>query len=34
MGRIPTIEFIYKVAEALGVELEGLSIREYSQRAI
>ncbi len=29
MGRIPTIEFIYKVAEALGVELEGLSIREY-----
>ncbi|HPF08799.1 MAG: helix-turn-helix transcriptional regulator [Candidatus Cloacimonetes bacterium] len=29
MGRIPTIEFIYKVADALGVELEGLSIREY-----
>jgi transcriptional regulator with XRE-family HTH domain len=29
MGRIPTIEFIYKVAEALGVELEGLSISEY-----
>lgn len=31
MGRIPTIEFIYKVAEALGVELEALSIREYPQ---
>ncbi|MCD8478847.1 MAG: helix-turn-helix transcriptional regulator [Candidatus Cloacimonetes bacterium] len=29
MGRIPTIEFLYKVAEALGVELEGISIREH-----
>ena len=29
MGRIPTIEFIYKVADALGVELEALSISEY-----
>lgn len=31
MGRIPTIEFIYKVAEALGVELEALGIREFPQ---
>jgi len=33
MGRIPTIEFIYKVAEALGVELEGLQIIEVQQRS-
>ncbi|MDD4688109.1 MAG: helix-turn-helix transcriptional regulator [Candidatus Cloacimonetes bacterium] len=34
MGRIPTIEFIYKVAAALGVELEGLKVIEVQQRSI
>lgn len=33
MGRIPTIEFIYKVAEALGVELEGLQVRQVQEQS-
>ncbi len=32
LGRIPTIEFIYKIAEGLGADLEPLSLKIKSPR--